>query len=59
MPENIMSNHGRSTGMCPSVCVLQCVYPGINTVCVHWDKCSWEGGYGGEREREGGGKRSN
>ena len=49
MPENIMSNHGRSTGMCPSVCVLQCVCPGINI-------CPWEGGgVGVEREKEGGG----
>ena len=34
--------------MCPSVCVLQCVCPGINI-------CRWEGGGGGGRGGKGGG----
>ena len=54
-----MSNRGRSTGMCPSVCVLQCVCPGINTVCVPWDKympVGRRGVIGLEREKGGSGK---
>ena len=49
MPENIMSNRGRSTGMFPSVCVSQCVCPGINTVCVPWDKYMPVGRGGGSK----------
>ena len=56
-----MSNRGRSTGMCPSVCVLQYVCIGINTVTVHvcvpWDKYMPVGRRGVRGlEREKGGK---